>query len=67
MAVSHMEIYVFLTLLLLIPLESAKRLKWRERMRANMKKVLCIYTGYVNLNKIYCVFFHISLLSGHSD
>lgn len=28
-------------------------------MRANMKKVLCIYIGYVNLNKIYCVFFNL--------
>lgn len=26
-------------------------------MKANMKKALCIYTGYVNLNKIYCVVF----------
>lgn len=33
-------------------------------MRANMKKVLCIYTGYVTLNKIYCVFFHISWHQG---
>lgn len=33
-------------------------------MRANTKKDLCFYTSYVSLNKIYCVFFHISWCQG---
>lgn len=33
-------------------------------MRANMKKVLRVYTGYMNFKEIYCVFFHISWSQG---